>query len=269
MRTRRYIFCMTAAPALLIALIGRGPVTLRYIYKPGQSLLYTFTDSSSSVTRIDGRPEVTEYKQTGTGTLKKSIISVSGGEGVVDETPVRGSSERTDARGTTTQLTSPVTRRYTFTTLGRVLHAERIVPGGPPDATPQPFDGFSFTLPEKPVSPGATWAETLRAIGLDGKPIMVKAASTLRGEAMRAGHHADQIDVVFSSTFISIAAGATTPVTGSLRGTTTYYLARDLGQEAESRSEVTIVLKGTTTVDGKPRAVARTLHLAQTRTLAK
>lgn len=257
------------APRAAMLATPPGPVTLRYAYKPGQALLYAFTDSSSSATKTGDRPEVTEYRQTSSGTVRKAVVSSTGGQGVIDETPMKASSERTDARGTTTQLLPAVTRRYTFTTAGKVLRTERIAPGAKPDASTRPFDGFAFSLPEKPVSPGASWTEALRVIGLDGNPINVKATSTYRGPKTRSGHPADQIDVVFSSAFTATGTGVAAPIEGSLKGAATYYLARDLGQEVESSTQLTIVLKGTGTVDGVKQPVTRTLHFVQTRTLTK
>lgn len=243
-------------------------ITLRYVYKPGQVTTFTFSDVSSSTLQSGRQPAVKEWTQTITGTARKSILSAAGNQGVVEEATTQGSVERTDPRGTTAQLLPASTRRYTFNTLGKMVKMERLTSAGQPDTRPQPLDGFTFSLPEKPVTPGTKWIESVRVVGLDGKPMTVAATSTYRGETMRGGHSASQIDVAFTSAFTVAQTGSETPMQGSLKGTVTYYLARDLGQEVESSNDMTITFQSTA-AGGKSGPIQRTLHFQQTRKLAK
>jgi len=244
-------------------------VTLRYKFKPGLTLLYSFTETSSSTLSVGERPGVLENKQTSNGTDRKAIVSFENGQAVVEETTIKGTLERTDLRGSSTQVISPVVRRYTFTTIGRLLKTERKQPTGEVSADPQPLDGLTFSLPEKPVADGASWSEALNIIGLDGNPLVVKAVSTYKGSQTRQLHLSDQIDVTYSGAF-KIAASNTNPeVEGSLSGKLTYYLARDLGQEVEIINEATITFKSSANIQGKVRPFVRTLKLATTKTLNK
>jgi hypothetical protein len=251
------------------ALAAPGPVTLRYTYKPGQVSTFRFSDTSSSAIQAGDGPVANEWTQTTQGDVRKTILSATGEQGVVEEATVKGSMERTDPRGTTSQILPPATRRFTFDRFGRMLKMERLDAAGKPDTRPQPLDGFTFTLPEKPVAPMAKWTESVHVVGLDGKPMTVTATSIYKSETQRAGHPTSQIDVAFNSTFTAAQAGTSVPTMGSLSGTITYYLARDLGQEVESTNDLTIVLSGTGAFDGKRGPVRRTLHFHQTRKLIK
>lgn len=274
---RRFTLSLIASAAAACAALAAkqpGPVTLRYVYKPGQTTLYAFTDNSSSTISLPGKPAATEWTQTSTGVARKTILTSSGNQGVVEETTVKGSVERTDPRGTTSQLLPAGTRRYTFDTLGKLVKMERIDSSGRADARPQPLDGFTFALPEKPVGPGAKWTETVHVVGLDGKPVAVAATSTYRGGAERAGHPASRIDVAFTGNFTAAQTGSATPqnlVNGTISGSITYYLARDLGQEVESTTDMTIAYQGSADIRNKSKdePVRRTLRFQQSRKLTK
>ncbi len=266
--------CWISIAASLIATAGwalanPAPVTLRYQYKPGKTLQYAFTEVSTSTVKPSERPEVTEYKQTSLGTDRKTVVSFEGGHAIIDEMTTKGNQERTDARGTSSQVIQAVTRRYTFTPLGKFVRVERKPPGGQPDPGPQPLDGLTFSLPEKPVSEGTFWSETLSIVGLDGKPMTVKATSTYRGARTRQSHPADQVDVTFGGTFTISGKLPNPPVEGSLSGKLTYYLARDIGQEVEVTNEATLVFKMSPTIQGKTQPFTRTIKMASTKTLAK
>lgn len=272
--SRHFIAAVTAIAAAILSVATAGktppsPVTLRYAYRPGQTLVFSFNESSSSGVQFGAQPVVSEYKQTATGTSRKSIVSFADGKAVIDETQATGSLERIDARGTTTQMLPSITRRYTFTTLGKFVKVERISPGSPPDSTPQPFDGFTFSLPEKPVAQGASWTESVRIVGLDRKPMTVAATSTYRGSATRAAHQTHRIDVVFRGDFTLSGASPSAKMDGLLRGSATYYLANDIGQEVDAVSELSVTLKGQAATNGKQQPIIRTLRFSQSRTLVK
>jgi hypothetical protein len=243
-------------------------VRLRYAYKPGQTLLFTIVDDVTSTLTPESGAGIVEIKQHMTGTVRKAVVSATGGSGVVDESVVKGIIERTDSRGTTSQVLTLPTRRYTFTDRGAFVSVERIEADGRKSSKPEPLDGFSFTLPEEPVAPGAKWSGSTSVVGLDGKPISIKSISTYRAAAQRLRHLSDQIDVSFSGTFTTTPQSSPEPVRGTLKGTASYSLARDLGQEVETSSELTISYPLTATMGGKQQKVTRTLRFTHKRALA-
>jgi hypothetical protein len=138
------------------------------------------------------------------------------------------------------------------------------VPPGIKDTGAQFLDGLNLVLSEKAVAPGATWTGTTTPRGLDEKPMTIRYTSRYVGASLKAGHRCHQIVTTFSAPLTLTPPGAS-PVTGTLEGKITSYLADDLGMEVQQSADLKLTLNDTAP-EGK---FVRTLQYNSEQTLKK
>jgi hypothetical protein len=259
------LLLLSPAVAALIS-----PVTPRYQYKPGQVFQYRVEDKVVISRRVGTGPEAVLSTQITTMTLRKKVLTFSGGQARVETIPVDGTSETKVGASTSTQVVRPITRIYTLTPTGKEIRQERSVPKGEKDPGPGPLEGLTFTLPRKPVSPGAVWSEVISVRGLDGKQFPATVRSRYVRDASRGGHPCLEIAVTFSGTFtVQPQQAGAKPVPGKLTGTANYYFATDIGQDVEAAGDIKLHLTATQASAPNSPPASQTVHFTTRQTLLK
>jgi hypothetical protein len=252
------------------ALVLAAPVSLRYHFKPGQTLRYLITEHAETSIQAGTQKAVLVQKQDTTTTVDRRVLSVSAGSGVVEERRQEGETKTTKPDGMASTLVEPSVQVLTLTARGVITKSERRALPGTRKRGPQFLDGLAFALPAKPVALNAAWSGTTNAIGPDGKPMPVRYTSHYAGSVSKAGHPCAQIVTDYSARFRISGSGPATPTDGALSGQYTAYLAQDLGQEAAAEGKLTLAFKSTVKgADGKPVNVVRTVQLLIAQTLVK
>jgi hypothetical protein len=252
------IFAVLALPA--------QKMMLRYQFAPGQADRYRIESRSTTTVKRGSAPERPTAEQNLAMTVQRKVISRAGSRSVVEETPLNGASKSHTVTGTTVAAVPQITRRYTFLPTGRLVKMERVVPPGVQDSDSRFLEGMNFALPEKPVAPGDRWSGECSVVGIDGKPLIVRYRGRLVGTARRAGLECAQIEIAFSSSFRAAADRQGRALSGTLSGTVTNYLAREMGRDVEINAAMTVVTSSSLQNEAGVEKVVSTTRISQRQT---
>lgn len=252
----------------LALLLFGGPVLLRYKFKPGTVMHFSLSDTLIRKMKAGNQAEQVELRQTSSSEIKRTISSGSNGTGITAEVPTRGTIVLETPTGKETQVVPTITRASAMDGRGRVTNIRRHAAGSDKDLGAQVFDGLVFALPERPVAPGATWADAISVVGLDAEhtKMPVKVSSRYVGDETRAGHPCAHVEATVSSTFK--IPGKTQSLDGKMSGKVHYWLAKDIGQDVETHADIKIELTPVTT--GAPAdRITRTIEFTTQQKLTK
>jgi hypothetical protein len=250
-----FLFAALALPA--------QKMTLRYQFAPGQTDRYQIESRSTTTVRRGSTPERPTAEQNLSMTVQRKVVSRTGSQSVVEETPLSGAWKTHTVAGTTIAAVPQITRRYTFLPTGRLVKMERVVPPGVQDSDSRFLEGMNFALPEKPVAPGDRWNGECSVIGIDGKPLTIRYRGRLVGTERRAGLECARMEVAFSSSFRAEADRQGRSVSGTLSGTVTSWLARDRGRDAEIVAELTLITSSRLQSEAGDEKVVSTTRISQ------
>ena len=240
------------AIALAALTLTFAPTNIKLEFIKGQSVRMR-TVELSTTSQIDPTGKaVVIAKRTTTSNAVRKVLTIDKTGATIENRTLDGETKNESLAGKSAYIVRPSVFRYHLSDKSVSTKLVRPAIPGVQDARLNFLDGFSTPLPSSPVNPGAVWSGSITATGIDGKPLKVSFQSTYIGPASKNGLPCWQIDTKFNAEFK--ATGAQGAAKGSLKGTSTTYLATRLGIEVEAKTIMSLEIS-TVPTDPKVRPV--------------